>query len=204
MLKIKTGLAITILGLLGLCIGVKPIYAANTQSFSTECGNVKFRVDVLNNGFAFDNSYSLFADTALGAVELYKGQDWFFAACLNTKSAKPLLVFQNYCSGSACNEKNYGAVDPANLAVVLKPSLEKPENYQDISSLLGMQAPNLSESDAAFCCAEKPAKPQLKPQQALSVPVNTRADVRMVAFGLLLVIVIGLVLYKRKKGRISN
>jgi len=129
-------------------------YAA-TKTYQTNCGKARFFVNVLNNGYAFDNSYRLSAETAAGFFELYTGKDEFYASCLTTSSNKPLLIFQNFCDGSACVEQNYGAVDPENFSILLQPSQDNNPNKQALSDLLGFEAPNLTTSALAFCCNEQ-------------------------------------------------
>lgn len=128
---------------------------AATKTYQTNCGKTQFFVNVLNNGYAFDNSYRLSAETASGIFELYTGKDEFYAACLTTSSNKALLIFQNFCDGSACVEQNYGAVDPENLSILLQPSQDNNPNTQALTNLLGFEAPNLSTSSVAFCCNQQ-------------------------------------------------
>lgn len=54
-------------------------------------------------------------------VSLYFEQVYFKHECQNTKSGKQFYVFQAYCSGSACHDKdNWGIIDN-NANLILAP-----------------------------------------------------------------------------------
>jgi hypothetical protein len=54
-------------------------------------------------------------------VSLYFEQVYFKHGCQNTKSGKQFYVFQAYCSGSACRDKdNWGIIDN-NANLILAP-----------------------------------------------------------------------------------
>jgi hypothetical protein len=86
------------------------------KNYVTDCGGTRFEVSVEHGEHPLDNVYTLFASLA--------GQDkaklvhrsnlggWFFAECVRSKAGTPLLVFQEFCGGSACVEDRYGVVDP--------------------------------------------------------------------------------------------
>jgi|GEM_PF-4910022 len=151
---LKCSQLLGIAGFLILSNLVNLSYAA-AKTYQTNCGKVRFFVNVLNNGYAFDNSYRLSAETASGFFELYTGKDEFYAACLTTIHNQPLLIFQNFCDGSACVEQNYGVVDPETLSIRLQPNQDNTPNTQALSDLLGFEAPNLSTSTLAFCCNQQ-------------------------------------------------
>lgn len=131
-------------------------HAANTQQFEATCGATRFRVTVVSNDHPLDNTFSLSAVTTSGARELFKGEEggWFHAACLPAKDGKPILVFQSYCGGSACVEGKYGAIEPATLKLLFRPSSRNVENHKQLSALLGASAPHLGKYKGAFCCGE--------------------------------------------------
>ncbi len=55
------------------------------------------------------------------AVSLYFEQVYFNHQCLKAKSGKQFYVFQAYCSGSACHDKdNWGIIDN-NANLILAP-----------------------------------------------------------------------------------
>lgn len=132
------------------------VHAATPRVFEGTCGTTQFRVSAVNNGHPLDNTYTLSAVTGSGVRELFKGEDggWFHAACVATKNGKPILAFQSYCGGSACVEGKYGAIEPASLKFLLRPSSKNVENHKELSALLGSSAPHLVNYKKAFCCGE--------------------------------------------------
>ena len=139
-----------------LALAAVSAHAANPQQFEATCGATRFRVTAVNNGHPLDNTFSLSALTTSGARELFKGEEggWFHAACLPAKDGKPVLVFQSYCGGSGCVEGKYGAIEPATLKLLLRPSSKNVENHKQLSALLGTSAPHLGNHKGAFCCGE--------------------------------------------------
>lgn len=131
-------------------------YAGERKTYESTCGAAKFRVVSQNNGHPLDNKFTLSALTPSGAKTLFIGDDggWFHAACLPARNGRPLLVFQSYCSGSACLEGKYGAVDPQSLAVLLRPSSKNVENDKALAKLLGSAPPHLGSLQGAFCCSK--------------------------------------------------
>ena len=131
-------------------------HAATPRVVDAACGSTQFRIAQVNNAHPLDNAFTLSAVTTSGLRELYKGESggWFHAACLASKDGKPVLVFQSYCGGSACIEDKYGAIDPASLKLLLRPSARNVANHKQLSTLLGVAAPNLNGDKRAFCCGE--------------------------------------------------
>lgn len=131
-------------------------YAGEARSYEGECGGVKFRVVAQNNGHPLNNKFVLSGGTPAESRNLFTSEigGWFHAACLPTRRGKPLLVFQSYCGGSACLEGNYGAVDPASLKLLLRPSAKNRENEKQLRALLGAPAPHLGNFKGAFCCGD--------------------------------------------------
>ncbi len=142
-------------------------HAANPQQFETTCGGTRFRVAAVNKSHPLANSFTLSALTVSGVRELFKGEEggWFHAACLPARNGKSVLVFQSYCGGSACVEGKYGAIEPATLKLLFRPSSTNIENHKQLSALLANPAPHLGNHKGAFCCVERIGDEPLRPAQ---------------------------------------
>lgn len=129
-------------------------FAAQSQSFEGECGGKTFRVEKRNVGHPLENSYVLSVATPHGARRIYSASQggWFHAACLMSRVAKPVVVFQSYCGGSACVEDKYGAIDPENLKLLFVPDGNNVSNSKKLSTLLGRPSPHLQSEKGRFCC----------------------------------------------------
>ncbi|MFM9880908.1 MAG: hypothetical protein ACKVOO_10930 [Burkholderiaceae bacterium] len=137
------------------CIAVcNSVRASPSQSFEGECGGKTFRVEKRNVGHPLENSYVLSVATPHGARRIYGASQggWFHAACLMSRFAKPVVVFQSYCGGSACVEDKYGAIDPENLKLLFVPEGNNVSNSKKLSTLLGRPSPHLQSEKGRFCC----------------------------------------------------
>ena len=81
------------------------------------------------------------------------------AACLTNVKGKKLIVFQQYCDGTACNDgANYGIVDPRDLTILLVPDSTSHrtqlKNRRTAAKILGVrEPPYLGDNPATVCCS---------------------------------------------------
>ena len=81
------------------------------------------------------------------------GIDFIGMACQQTKSGKPMLVFQAYCGGSSCRDMdNYGIIDPADLRVLLVPD---DSNRRLARKILGSEPARLPHIESIQQVGEK-------------------------------------------------
>jgi hypothetical protein len=143
------------------CLVALP-YSAAATTVNAQCGGAEFTVVAEGGGHPLANKYMLYGarPDAHGAKKLLlKGEEggWFYAACVDSagSTAKPWLLVQSYCGGSACVEDRYSIIDPRALKVVLKPKRGNVPNTSDASKFLGKEVPYLPNSGTAFCCEAK-------------------------------------------------
>ena len=86
-----------------------------------------------------------------GRVHLDLGYGYMHAACLKDSQGQELIVFQQYCDGSGCQDlDNYGIVDPRTLTVLLMPS---DTNRRAAGRILRQRhPPRLFRHPDAVCC----------------------------------------------------
>lgn len=130
---------------------------AQTQNFSETCGNSRFEISMQSGTHPLENrfelkGFSLNNQKEKRTVYVSDVGGWFYAACLSTKDKRPMLVFQEFCGGSACVEDKYGVVEPNTMKIVLTPSKKNVGNSAAASKILGKRIPHLPNEKSAFCC----------------------------------------------------
>jgi hypothetical protein len=80
-------------------------------------------------------SVSLNVKTSSASVNRKYEYVWFGIACLTNPDRKKFLVYQAYCSGSACQDlDNWGIIDSTTLEVLIEPA---DENLKEAESIFG-------------------------------------------------------------------
>lgn len=107
------------------------------QIFS--CDGAEVRVEVIGRESRAweDRVESVVTVSSDGAntVLRYRNIDFIGGQCFNRGNAKPLVIFQAYCGGSACKDlANWGVIDPKSLRVLTVPS---DSNREEARKLLG-------------------------------------------------------------------
>jgi len=136
-----------------LAIAGHPAFAG-VNTFEGACGGTNFRVSVVHGDHPLENVYTLSVVSGQNSTVVHRSDvgGFFEAACLPAKSGKPLLVFQEFCGGSACIEAKYGAIDPTSKKFVLRPSEKNVSNIHQAESLLGQSVPYLPQLKGRLCC----------------------------------------------------
>jgi hypothetical protein len=136
-----------------------PASAADTApgtAPAATCGGAEFRVEVAHaSAHPLDNTYRLYGGAPGAPARLLYTTDvggWFHAACVKDGGGRPRLVFQSSCGGSGCPEDRFGIVDPATLALLLRPPAGRHGNIRDADRLLRMRTPWIANDGSAFCC----------------------------------------------------
>ena len=92
-------------------------------------------------------------------VDIDLSSGFMHAACMNDAKRKAMIVFQQYCAGSGCNDgANYGIVDPRDLTVLLAPDptsrYAEAKNRSAAAKILGLrEPPHLFNDPATLCCS---------------------------------------------------
>ncbi len=136
--------------------------ASAVEITAANCGGAAFAVVHATTGQPAVNTFELSGSVVNAPHEkkkLHKSDlgGWFHASCLNGQGNRPLLVFQEYCSGAGCVEDRYGIVDPATLKLLLVPGKKNAGNADAASRVLGHKVPHLLHDKSAFCCQEDSA-----------------------------------------------
>ncbi|MGN6526982.1 MAG: hypothetical protein ACTHL8_11375 [Burkholderiaceae bacterium] len=120
------------------------------------CGGAAFRVEVSHaSAHPLDNTYRLYGGPHGAPGQLLYTTDvggWFHAACVKDGAGRPRLLFQSSCGGSGCPEDRFGIVDPATLALLLRPPTGRHGNIKDADRLLRLRTPWIANDGSAFCC----------------------------------------------------
>jgi hypothetical protein len=133
-----------------------PLDTPSGTSATTVCGGARFRVDVAHaSAHPLDNTYRLYGGLPGAPARLLYATDvggWFHAACVKDGAGRPRLLFQSSCGGSGCPEDRFGVVDPASLALLLRPPQGRRGNIRDADRLLRTRTPWIANDGSAFCC----------------------------------------------------
>jgi hypothetical protein len=143
----------------GLAAAPASAPAADTASGTgptAVCGGAEFRVEVAHaSGHPLDNTYRLYGGPHGAPARLLYATDvggWFHAACVKDGAGRPRLLFQSSCGGSGCPEDRFGIVEPATLALLLRPPAGRHGNIKDADRLLRLRTPWIANDGSAFCC----------------------------------------------------
>ena len=143
---------------LAIAASALPAAAVRAQTFSTACGAADFRVEATHGEHPLANVYRLYGGAHGAAAQLLYTADvggWFYAACVKDGRGRPRLLFQSSCGGSACVEDKFGVIDPATLAVLLRPGSANRGNIQRADALLERRTPWIANDGSAFCCDKR-------------------------------------------------
>jgi hypothetical protein len=121
-----------------------------------KCGDYIFFVKITNERDLFEQTYQLSYQPAGTKIkEFYKTKPGMLlnAICIE-KNNTPLLVFNELCWGSACNENIYGVFDPKMKKMLLVPDDWPNGNTEQLQKLLGF-SPDFLDGDRSsfFCCS---------------------------------------------------
>jgi hypothetical protein len=125
-----------------LSTAAAPSFAANTFS----CGESEVRIEVVarDTRVLEERAEAVVTVSRNGSETIlrYRGIDFIGGQCLEAADARPLVVFQAYCGGSACQDgANWGVIDPALLRVLAVPT---DTNRQEAQKLIGRALPALT------------------------------------------------------------
>jgi hypothetical protein len=135
-----------------------PSAAVRAQTFPTACGGADFRVDATHGEHPLANVYRLYGSAHGAPAQLLYTADvggWFYAACVKDGQGRARLLFQSSCGGSACVEDKFGIVDPATLALMLRPGSANRGNIKRADALLERKTPWIANDGSAFCCDKR-------------------------------------------------
>lgn len=119
-----------------------------------QCGNHTFQLKI-NYGSEWDEfNFNLYHKTNNKKKLLYQSEPYafFHVACVQDIEKRPMLFFQEHCSGNACVESRYGVFDIDTNKVLLKPSAWPYGNYELTKKILGYAPPVLVYKKNSFCC----------------------------------------------------
>lgn len=107
-----------------VCILIFAFITIPLSAGEVQCGVAKFQVD--KSGERSEGTLRVTLKITSGDKTIIKKlhDDFIFVGCLQNPSNKRyFIVYQSYCSGSACDDAgNIGIVDPTSMTVLLKQS----------------------------------------------------------------------------------
>lgn len=119
-----------------------------------KCGNFTFRVKILNEGDIDEKRFKLYYYTkGQRPILFYQSESGHYldATCVQNKKKKYLMLFQEYCGGSACIENIYGLFDPHEKKILINPSDWPQGNSNEIEKIISYPPPFYSDG-TFFCC----------------------------------------------------
>ncbi|MDK2126580.1 hypothetical protein [Parachitinimonas caeni] len=144
---------------LGICC-IPFVLACSQQkpdTHSAQCGDAQFEVKIgVGYGSDLSREYTVTAIKDGKKKEVFKGYEFFKSACLKSKKGKPIFVIDNSCSGSACLDHGFSAIDPSSLKYLVRPpSNNKTDHWNKVSALLEEPIPDMDNLPHLLCCSEK-------------------------------------------------
>lgn len=120
---------------------------AETKEFEFNCGEAAISIlgtyDPKVPGAHGFSEFRIKVGRGVQDVDITLGHGYMHFACLENSVGRKMIVFQQYCDGSACHDlDNYGVVDTDTLEILLVPDNS---NRDTAAGILGMrEAPRLS------------------------------------------------------------
>ncbi len=123
-----------------------------------QCGKSFFQVKTYNRHDISEMRYELYYKINNRQEKLLYKTDtgvFFHIACIKNKKKDELILFQEYCSGNACQELTYGLIESNTKNIIIKPADWPNGNYQQVEKLIGYPPPFLPDYNKAFCCSKE-------------------------------------------------